>query len=217
MIKAIIFDYDGVIKNSFPHQQEIYGLIGDACDFYVPEDYQEFRAWYGDRHYEEILTKTAGLDDAGIKVAEGIFRREIAKGKPLIHSGIKEVIEELSHNHQMILVSANYTHELWEKTVKWGIVGCFDHIKGVDSSDTRKPKNEMFQDIFDAWKLRPEQVVSIGDRAMDYLDGKAAGIDNFILASYGWPCNLEKIPANTPIAHSPEEIPAAIETIVNGR
>ena len=71
----------------------------------------------------------------------------------------------------------------------------------------------MIEEIFEIHSLAPRNVISIGDRSMDYIDGKAAGIDNFILATYGWPCDESNIPAEVPRAHSPEQIPHAIDMI----
>ena len=57
-IKAIIFDYDGVIVDSFPSVFEVYKIIAAECGGHIPKDLEEFRELYG-YDYRECLRNLA--------------------------------------------------------------------------------------------------------------------------------------------------------------
>ncbi|MFZ2310149.1 MAG: HAD family hydrolase [Patescibacteria group bacterium] len=203
MIKAIIFDYDGVIVDSFAGVFLVYQKICDYFGVACPEDIEEFRKTYG-YNYLECLTNL-GVAEKDFDKAQAIYQEEIVKINHSIFANIAEVIIELSSKYKLYLVSASHSHEVLPKIERFGLSEYFEQI--YCGTDEKKRKNEMMTEVIASNNYLPTEVISIGDRAIDYAASKQAGIEdeNIILVTYGWGLDV-KLVAEANIVNSPLEI-----------
>lgn len=214
MIKSIIFDYDGVIVDSFGSIFEVYQEI--AKDFKVdcPKDYEAFRRVYGHDCVECLDNLGIGLDN--FDRANEIYRREIIKKKHRQFSGIGEVIKKLSQGYKLFLVSAASHEEVLGRLKEFGLADFFSGIFCVfdEGIPGKKSKSELIKELIEDNHFKNEEVISIGDRTVDYEAAKKAGLedDNIIIAKYGWGYD-EKIVKTKNIANKPEDILALVEKI----
>jgi phosphoglycolate phosphatase len=203
MIKAIIFDYDGVIVDSFVGVFLVYQKICDYFNVVCPEDIEEFRKTYG-YNYLECLTNL-GVAEKDFDEAQKIYQEEIIKINHNIFTDISEVIIELSNKYKLYLVSASHSHEVLPKIEKFGLSEYFEQI--YCGADKKQRKNVMMSELIASNNYLPDEIISIGDRAIDYAASKQAGLqdENIILVTYGWGLDRSLV-GEAKIADNPIEI-----------
>ena len=191
MIKAIIFDYDGVIVDSFGSVFEVYKIICQRFGVVCPETLEDFRHIYGYNYMECFIN--LGIKEENFTEAKEIYKNEISQMEHGLFLGIAEVIRELSVNYKIYLVSASHSDEILPKIKKFNLTHYFEKIYCCADYGVRK--SEMFIDLIRKNNYLPEELISIGDRAIDYEVAQRADIpdSNVILVTYGWGLDKSKI------------------------
>ncbi len=193
MIRLILFDYDGVIVDSFPTVYAVYRIICNKIGVKCPETFEEFRKTYGYSYKE--LHRNVGIRPEDEAKVERIFKEEIIKQKPPIFQGIKEVIKELSKNYILVVISSTYASEVIAKLKGFGIYGCFKTVFAKENEYPEPFKKTVAIPLaMDEFKAKPEETIFVGDRNVDYDQATKAGLKNIILAEYGWGYDPAKIP-----------------------
>jgi phosphoglycolate phosphatase len=211
MIKAIIFDYDGVIVESFPTIYQIYKIICFELNKPCPSSIDDFRKLYGLTFIE--LQKNLGFSEEDSKISEKIYVKEIVKGKPKLFPEIKEVIKKLSEDYELIILSSNYEFEVKQKLEDNGILNYFSKIVGkVNETAVSFSKVDPIKEIMRENNFSPQEIVVIGDRDKDYFNAKEAGIDNIIIVEYGWG-HTGKVPKQKTKVNSPKDLIQAIKAL----
>ncbi len=126
MLKAIIFDYDGVIVDSFPNVFAVYRKICQKLGIAFPEDIETFRSIYGYSYFECLKNLGISVDD--FDVVQSMFKDEIIKTEHKIFKGMPEVIAELVKKYKLLLVSSSHSQEVLPKINKLGLAGSFEKI-----------------------------------------------------------------------------------------
>jgi phosphoglycolate phosphatase len=203
MIKAIIFDYDGVIVDSFKSAFEAYKIICAKFEVACPKEIEEFRKIYGLNYIE--CYQNLGIPKEGYAEANIIFKNVMIKSDHGMFDGILEVIENLAKKYKLYLATASHSDEVLVKLKKFNLEHCFEKI--YCGADQNIRKDSMIKDLLESNKYTLNEVISIGDRAIDYEVAKKVGIkdDNIILVTYGWGLDKYRI-GKAKIVDNPEDI-----------
>ena len=195
MIKAIIFDYDGVIVDSFSTVFSVYQTICREMGVALPESEIKFRTLYHRSYWE--LYGDLGIKDDDKAKANQIFRREVVTKDPQLFVGLKELISELSQRFDLFIVSSNLILEIEEKVKKHGLSPYFKKIIG-DIGSERFFKSDGIKSILEQENILPSEAVYIGDRTIDYIAAERAGLDlnHILLVDYGWGYDKNLIKVN---------------------
>ena len=192
MVKLIIFDYDGVIVDSFPHVHAVYQIICQKLGKSCPESLEDFKKVYG--HSSSECYSKLGLSEEERIKGNMIFKEEILKKEPKPFEGIIEVLKELHKEYKLAVISSSYKEEVDQKLEKFGLLKLFDFILAKESHVGRFEKTESIKRIMDNLTIKSNDVLLIGDRNIDFIEGSKAGLNNILLVDYGWGYNLEEIP-----------------------
>jgi len=167
--KIIIFDFDGVIADSFDIVLEVKRI---AIPSLTEESYRmKFNGNIVDAKYKE-------------KVVEEIdfFTEYGRRFKFLdIDKNVKDVIKNLSKDFKLFIVSSTINPIIEEYLVRHGILDCFTDII---SHDIETSKVKRFQMIFKKYKISPNKTIFISDTSGDINEAQEAKI-NFIVGILG--------------------------------
>jgi phosphoglycolate phosphatase len=212
MIKVIIFDYDGVIVNSFPKVHEVYQTICEKLGKKCPKSLEGFKKIYGYNSRE--LAKNLSFSEDDTKKADIVYKAEILKKDPGLFTGIKEVLDKLKKEYKLVLISSSPRNEVIAKMNIYGLIGYFDLIFASEEAiPMRKPK--AIKETLGRLKVNTSEIIMIGDRIIDYDEGTEAGLksENIILVEYGWGYDKGKVPKQKMIIKKPLDLIDAINKV----
>jgi len=209
MIKLIIFDYDGVLVDSFPCIYDTYKKICANLGKTIPSTIKGFSVIY-DHNFLETYAALGILTEQEKRRAEDIYIEETAKQDPQVFAGTKEVLENLSKNYELVIISSNYQWEVEKKIQKNSLIKFFSEIIGKADAEVKEfHKGEAMKSIVKQKKLSFDEVVVIGDRDVDFHTAKEVGIEKVLLVEYGW--GYKKGVSSVPFhIHAPKELIKAI-------
>lgn len=210
MVNLIIFDYDGVIVDSFPTVHKVYQSICRKLGKKCPISITEFRKMYGSN--SRSLMKNLGFTPKEIKKADILYKEKIVRYKPKFFPRIAEVIKQLHQNYKLVLVSSNLHKEVVSKLRKLNVFELFeDIIAGKEAGPMKKP--EVLRSVIKEQRIDTKNTVMVGDRINDYYDARKAGIKNIILVEYGWGYDQKKFPSQKVVVNKPYDLLEAINKI----
>lgn len=177
--KIIIFDFDGVIADSF---EITFSIVKASRPTLTRARYRK----QFDGNIYDALFKDLVLTEIDFFPEYG--RRFKTLG---IRNEVKAIIKKLSHNFCLFVVSNTTGSIIKEYLERHEILDCFTEILG---SEIETSKVKKFNMIFEKYKILPAETIFITDSAGDIKEAKAAKI-NFIvgiLGGYQGKASLEK-------------------------
>ena len=181
--------------------------LGKKC----PTTLEGFRRIYGQRSSE--LYNQLSFSEEDKRKANVIYKEEIMKKESKLFEGIIRVINVLSKKYSLAVASSSYTEEVMQKLDKFCLSKYFKYILGRQHYISEFNKIGLIEEIIKKMGLKHDEVILIGDRNVDFVDGTKAGLKNIILVDYGWGYNLNQIPnyKKKVTVKKPSEIIGAIE------
>jgi HAD superfamily hydrolase (TIGR01509 family) len=197
-MKAIIFDFDGVIHDTF---ETVYKTAVKV--FGKDLTRENYRNFFDGNIYEREEIKKE-VDKKFFKLQRKAF--ECLK----IEENIKNNLEKLFKKYPLFIVSSNQeeTLDVYFRNNK------FDHIfKKILGVETHKSKVEKFKYLFEKYNLKAKDCVFVTDTLGDILEGHKVGLRT-IAVDFGFH-RRERLEKGKPlkIVSSFDEILEAIEDI----
>jgi phosphoglycolate phosphatase len=206
----IIFDYDGVLADTLDDLllfgQEACNQLG--VNHLVTKD---------DLHNLEIMSfATYGqacevpehLVDEFVKICLSCFAEK--NSPPAIFPGLSSVIQYLSINHRIAVVTTNSSQNVNAFLLEHSLDGLIDAVYGVDSPGSKAHKIAMARNqVLD--NRKQESVFMVGDSLSDVLAAKEASVTS-VVVTWGHQ-GLEYLLRGNPdhVVSSPHELIEIIE------
>jgi len=209
-MKLIMFDYDGVIVDSFQLLKQIYLKMGRVLHIEMKEDDEYFKELL-ELDWKETYKKLEIKSKHQFNISEYIYHLESDKNKDQIklYDDIYEVLEELSKKYKLAIVSNNYKKSIIHSLNKYNLMQFFTEVFSCDDGEL-KPHPDLLLKCMDKFKVKPHETVFVGDMDGDIIAGKRAGVTT-IAVTYGYHL-LHRLKDATYIVDSPKEI---LSTILN--
>lgn len=182
MIKAVIFDVDGVLLDSFDSNleslQEFFKANG-----YRPMTRKDCKVFFYKPLWDVIIAVTGITDEEKVrKIWNSAKKFEWSKGRrPVLMTGAKNVVKSMSKKYKLGIVTSRIKINACEPPL--------DSMKpffkvNISYEDTKNHKPHPEPLLLAAKKLgvEPHEAVYIGDSELDMKAAKAAGM-RFILFS----------------------------------
>jgi phosphoglycolate phosphatase len=181
MLKGIIFDLDGTLLDTL---QDLSDSVNSALLKYgypthTPEEYK-VRIGNGFRNLMEVSLPVDCRDDTTISNVLNEFLEVYSKNytrKTKPYDGIEQMLLELTRKNVLLGVNSNkrtdYTVELVKKNFpNISFAGVFGERSGVP----KKPDPTSALEIAALMKLKPAEIIYIGDSGTDIKTGNYAGM-----------------------------------------
>ncbi len=190
MIKAVIFDFDGVIADSHGIINKLFTKIAnEKLNLGIAED--DFAKFPGMRfeHRLKILAKekNISLDEKEIEDITKFGRLEYFTNNISYVSffpGVKDLLCELKEKKMMMAIGTNGSRNNVENILRrFGILDYFLSIVTYYDVEHGKPNPEMFLKNARELKIMPQECVVIDDAIEGISAGHAAGMKVIAVAT----------------------------------
>lgn len=162
-MKAIIFDFDGVIHDTFDfHKNKIHEFTG----IYLSD--QEFRDIHNGNFFHSVPKKIQHIDWEAYR--DYIFYEQ---SNLKIKKEVEDTLLDLSKNYELHIISSGGTNNIIQYLWNNNLISIFKEILGLES---HKSKVEKFSFIFEKHNLSPDECVFITDTLGDILEANKIGI-----------------------------------------
>ena len=210
--EAVIFDFDGVILDSFVVLPVVYKILTKELNLNIPDHVLESGDFFK-VDWKDNLKQLGLTSQQEIQKSVEIYHREYAKLEHHImpFKGIKAALEALSKQYKLAIVSSSYVETIESMLIKFELRGYFDCIIGADHG-MLKPDPTPFFMCLDFLKVKPEVAVYIGDMDEDVLAARNAKLKKAIAVTYGFHSETRLAKARPDLIISkPEEILEAVK------
>ena len=170
MIKAIIFDFDGVIFNT---EEPVFKLIKKLCKKYkCPiKNKEEFLELYNLNFFKSMEKR--GVKGKKLDKFKKECEEELKKLHLHIFQSIPPLLKELSMHYYLAVISSNFKKIITYNLKKQSLLNYFSVLVGADIEESKVKRLKKCLEIF---KIKPSEAVYIGDTAGDVKEAKKARI-----------------------------------------
>lgn len=179
MIKAIVFDFDGVLADSVNIKTEAFAeLFKDQTPEILEKIIKYHKANGGISRYEKfryfynhLLNRSLSKDEEeqlGDRFSKLVVSSVIES--PWV-PGSRDALESLYAELPLYVASGTPETELLQIVAARGMSHYFKGIHGAP-----KQKKTIIQKTIDGLKVRPDRIVMVGDAVSDYLAAKETGV-----------------------------------------
>lgn len=177
MIKAVIFDIDGVLLDSFEANLNFYQNLMRVSG-YPPPVRDEFSTLFHLSMWDAIrvLTKSASEDE--IRKIWEVGKSRVGYDTNLLRmpSDAEETVQVLSRDYLLAIVTSRVREGVFESPQMATLQPYFPVVISFQDTINRKPHPEPLLLAAKRLNVQPEASVYIGDVANDVKAAKAAGM-----------------------------------------
>lgn len=182
MIRAIVFDFDGVIADSEPLHlralQDVLAPLGVTVD----------RAEYYERYlgYDDVgafraisVDRGLGLDERGVRdliAAKSVIYQSLLEGEGVLYPGAAACVERLAAEYPLGIASGALRHEIEAILRGGGLASCFRFIVASGETPAGKPSPEPYLRAAELHELPPGDCLAIEDSRWGIESARAAGM-----------------------------------------
>jgi len=208
-IEGVLFDWDGTLLNSYRADSAAY--LAMFREMGIPWGLEELARHYSPDWYH--VYRAAGLPRARWDDADRVWRKQYARYRPQLLSGVRPVLEHLRQRHQLGLVTSGDRDRVLLQLRAFRLTRLFE--ARVCSGDTvrRKPHPEPLKLALQQMHLEPRSCVYVGDSPEDLEMARRAKVR--AIAVLGPFPTEKRLRAAKPdlLLSSIRQLPAALEVL----
>ncbi|MGM0436861.1 MAG: HAD family hydrolase [Bacillota bacterium] len=181
IIKAVIFDMDGVIIDSEPLHYEVNKEIFSELNIVVSE--KEYNSYIGTSNHEmwEEIVKKHNLDKKASDLASLQQQKNlehVINGELELMDNVKELLDDLKNSNINLALGSSSPKKLINKVINnFNIKDYFKIIRSGENVDDGKPAPDLFLKISEELNIKPENIVVIEDSHNGVKAAKNAGMN----------------------------------------
>jgi HAD superfamily hydrolase (TIGR01509 family) len=194
MLKAVIFDMDGVLTDSMPYHAQAMEKVFNGLGITI--DTQDIYEREGEKTIDVVnFLLEKGTDDASVYDRKDIVDKYIAKfghiAQIKVFEGMKECLQILKTNFLLAVVSGS------DKPIVYNIMqnefpGIFDVIVTGDDVERGKPSPDPYLKAVAMLKLRKDECIVVENAPMGVDSALSAGICCIAVPTYLAPEKLSR-------------------------
>ena len=206
----VIFDYDGILADTL---DDLIRFGQEACNqlgvnHLVTKDDLSNLEVMSFSSYGRACEVPEPLVDEFVKISLNLFAKK--ESPPAIFEGLNKVIQHLSANHKIAIVTTNSSQNVHAFLVKHGLDRLVHAIYGVDTPGSKAQKISTAKSLL-LENREQEAVFMIGDSLSDIRAAKETGVTS-IAVTWGHQ-SLETLLRGNPdyVVNSPRDLIEVIE------
>jgi len=188
-IKAVIFDYDGVLNDSLDIIRQLYNeLHRRGITNLHFKDNKEFSNFFQGDLYKNIEAAGMELTAKNIKINDAVTKEFLSEADPnaKLFFGISSLLQNLKSEGYKLGIASNGNKVLIEsKLANYYLENTIDSIVGYEEVNEPKPNPEGLLKCLKELNVKPKEALYVGDMESDVQASKAAGI-KIIAVTYGF-------------------------------
>ncbi len=208
MIKAVLFDIDGVLLDSFEANLKFYQNLMIAAG-YRPPSRDEFPEIFYLPMWDGIKMLTKSQDEDEIKKIWEMGRtKQVPYPMELLKTpmGAEKIVKILAHGYSLAMVTSRVQESVYSIPSLEKLRQYFQTVVAYQDTQLHKPEPEPLLLAASRLGVAPEQSVYIGDVASDMRAAKSAGMKGILYA-------LHSVPEADACTFSFAELPKLIRSL----
>jgi len=174
-LKAILFDMDGVIIDSFDASYKIFNDLRKKCKLGIMNMEEYRKSVWGGFFADNVKKYLKTNDAAGIEIYHKKLISKYKNGVKLM-PGAKKVLKAIKKKNIKIgLVTNTIRGQTADKLRHHEIKNYFDAVVTGSDVERVKPYPDPVLKLCKRLEVTPEEAILVGDTKNDYKAGKAAG------------------------------------------
>jgi beta-phosphoglucomutase len=203
VLRAIVFDFDGVIANSEPLHYQAFRAVLEQSGIAFPEkEYYDRYLGYDDIGVFKTLAEDRGLSWATDHIA-GLVRSKadtierLERHASILFPGAEAAIRRAAARVPLAIASGALGVEIRRVLDREGLTPCFKAIVAAEDTPVSKPAADPYQRAVTllaealGGPLRPSECVAIEDSPWGLQSARAAGLRTIAVAHTYDPAALE--------------------------
>lgn len=173
----LIWDFDGMLFNTYPRMATAFQRA--LADFGVNEDYDQVMkrikrsVGSSGKYYAAAFGfDSAALSDRYHEIEHGLSLDTIQP-----YEGMCEIIQDAANAGARQFLYTHRDHTALEALERHGLSGLFTHFITVNDPFPPKPAPDAIQSILTRFDVPAEKALMLGDRDIDVLAARNAGIE----------------------------------------
>lgn len=182
MIRAVVFDFDGVLADSEPlHLAAYQDVFGDLGVELTRDDYYAHYLGYDDDGVFRRMAAVQGWDLGDDQVAALIARKsaafdEITGRTEVLYPGARECVLRLADAYPLGIASGALTREIQGILRRAGLLDRFKFIVGAGDTPESKPAPDPYLRAAELHRVAPAACVALEDSRWGIVSARAAGL-----------------------------------------
>jgi len=179
MNALVMFDYDGVIVDSFELFSSCFMKACHQNNFYVLNSPEKVLALFETNIFEALLD--FGLDEHSINRILKTFQSDIAayQNDLRLFDGMPDALKKISENNKIVIITSN-VNRATKRVLQNNAVNCFEDVLGAEKEKSKVKKIRLTMARYPGLPA-----YYIGDTKGDMIEGRKAGAIT-VAALWGW-------------------------------
>lgn len=178
MIKAIIFDVDGVLIDSFEGNLDFYQRLMEITGYPGPTR-ENYPTMFHLPMKETIRELTGSIDEEEIDRiwTIGVEKKLLSYNadRVTLSPGVPEMLEKLQEKYRLAIVTSRTKQSITSLPQLKSLEHYFEVIVGYQDTTHHKPDPEPLLLACEKLGVKPDEVVYVGDAFTDVIAARAAG------------------------------------------
>ena len=171
-IKALLFDLDGTLLDSFPVHYEVYKIMFERLGIQINKEI--FLSTYSPDWYKTY--EAMNLPKEKWELANSYWLEEAEKHSPELFPNVSKILLSLSKYFMLGLVTSGSRTRVMNDLERTGIKHLFKTIVTGDDIKNPKPSPEGLNLALNNLKVKADEAIYIGDTTIDFEMAKAGRV-----------------------------------------